>query len=212
MMPESDVMVIDGVPVTTPLRTTIDLARDRWAERGFAQAEAMVRAGVVDREEVLKSVDRFKGYRFIRQVRSFAPLLDPRPQSVCESILRFRWYQTCAPYPEPQRPVIGPQRQEWALDLGVDELFLAVEYDGREFHEGDEAEDHDADRRAWIERNTPWIVHVVRDENLFGPKADFDLLLPGWIRDARRSRGDRIRRAERGERAERVRWYTDIGD
>jgi hypothetical protein len=53
MMPDSDVMVVDGVRVTTPLRTAVDLGRTRHQERGFAQAEAMVRAGV-DRDDICK--------------------------------------------------------------------------------------------------------------------------------------------------------------
>lgn len=202
MMPASDVMVIDGVHVTTPLRTAVDLGRERSAERGFAQCEAMVRAGV-DRDDVCNSIDRFRGYRWVRQLRSFAGLLDPRPQSIPESIVRFRWHRTCAPYPEPQRPVIGPSLQEWALDVGVDGLFFAVEYDGREFHDSEEAQLHDADRRDWIRRNTPWTIEVVRAENLFGPSADFEARLPGWIRAARASLGQRFGRS---------RWYDEIGD
>lgn len=202
MMPDSDIAVIDGVRVTTPLRTALDLGRNRFPERGFAQCEAMVRAGV-DREDICSSIERFRGYRWLRGLRSFAPLLDPRPQSIPESILRFRWYQTCAPHPEPQRPVAGPHGEPWALDVGVDELFFAVEYDGREFHDGDQAEAHDAERREWIEQNTPWTIKVVRQENLFGPTADFDLLLPRWLREARASLGHRVAGA---------RWYDEVGD
>jgi hypothetical protein len=202
IMPDADVMTIDGVRVTTPLRTAMDLGRTRQAERGFAQTEAMVRAGV-DRDDICNALDRFRGYRWIRALRSFAGLLDPRPQSIPESILRFRWYRTCTPYPEPQRPVRGPEQQPWALDLGVDDLFFAVEYDGREFHDGPDARVHDAQRRNWIRRNTPWTIEVVRQENLFGPTADFDLLLPGWIRAARASLGQRLARP---------RWYDQVGD
>lgn len=202
MMPESDTLLIDGVRVTTPLRTAIDLGRNRIPERGFAQCEAMVRAGV-DRDDICNAIERFRGYRWVRALRSFAPWLDPRPQSIPESILRFRWYQTCAPYPEPQRAVTGPRGEPWALDLGVDDLFFAVEYDGREFHDMPAARAHDAERRGWIERNTPWTIEVVRGENLFGASADFDLLLPGWLRKARSSLGERLGRG---------RWYGEIGD
>jgi len=202
MMPDSDIMLIDGVRVTTPLRTAMDLGRHRHPERAFAQAEAMVRAGV-DREDILNALERFRGYRWIRSLRSFAHLLDPRPQSIPESILRFRWYQTCTPYPEPQRSVLGPQLQTWSLDLGVDELWFAVEYDGEEFHEGTEAEIHDSERRTWIEENTPWMIRVVVKDNVFGRRADFDQLLPGWIREARRTLGQRLTRD---------RWYDEVGD
>jgi hypothetical protein len=90
----------------------------------------MVRAGVAV-EEILRELPRFAGYRWIRQFRELAPLLDPRPESIPESIMRFRWLGTGQPRPEPQRPVVGPQGQEWRLDLGIDELYFAVEYDGK---------------------------------------------------------------------------------
>ena len=202
IMPESDVVVIDGVRVTTPLRTAMDLGRNRLPERGFAQCEAMVRAGV-DRDEICSSIDRFRGYRWVRSLRSFASLLDSRPQSIPESIMRFRWYQVSPPYPEPQRPVTGPRGEPWALDLGVDDLYFAVEYDGREFHDSQAARAHDGERRGWIERNTPWTIKVVRSDNLFGASADFELLLPGWIREARASLGQRLGRGH---------WYDAIGD
>ena len=202
-MPDTDVTTIDGVAVTTRLRTTIDLGRQRCPDRAFAQEEAMVRAGV-EVERILRELPRFSGYRWIRQFREIAPLLDPRSQSVRESVMRFRWLSTGAPTPEPQRPVIGPAGQTWWLDLGIDELFFAVEYDGREFHDGVADRAHDRERREWIEGNTPWLVKVIRDENLFGADADFEMLLPGWIREARRTLAARLRRSER--------WYDTVGD
>lgn len=201
MMPDSDVESVDGVLVTTPLRTACDLGMDRHRDRAFGSLEAMIRAGL-DKDKVIEATLRFSGRRWIRQLRAFAPLTDPRPDSMAESVTRLRWYDTRSPYPEPQRPVIGPLGQEWSLDMGVDELWFAVEYDGEEFH-GLEQADHDASRREWISRNTPWMVRVVRKENIFGPSQDFHVLLPRWLGEARRTLGDRL--AGR-------RWYDEIGD
>ncbi len=200
MMPDSDVEVIDGILVTTPLRTACDLGMNRSRDRAFGSLEAMVRAGV-DKEATLTEIDRFGGYRWVRQFRALAPLVDSRPDSIAESITRLRWYDCTAPYPVPQRPVKGPGGQTWWLDMGVEELWLAVEYDGVEFH-GEEAAEHDRLRRAWIEENTPWMVRVVRRDNIFGPNRDFDRLLPMWIAEARRTLDERTR----GER-----WYAEPG-
>jgi len=202
-MRDFDVQVIGDLTVTTPLRTAMDLGRQRWPDRAFAEAEAMVRAGV-SVEDILHHLPRFAGYRWIRQFRELAPLLDPRPDSIPESVMRFQWLGTSAPRPEPQRPVIGPDGQTWRLDLGVDELFFAVEYDGEEFHTSEEDREYDAWRRAWIDANTPWLVKVIGKEHLFGRHADFDSLLPGWIREARGTLGERLRRGRR--------WYDDVGD
>lgn len=201
MMPDSDVEVIDGVLVTTALRTACDLGMQRSADRAFGSLEAMVRSGV-DPDAVNEATLRFRGYRWVRQFRQLAPLVDPRPDSISESVTRLRWIRMCEPPPEPQRPVTGPHGQLWFLDMGVDELYFAVEYDGEEFH-GPDAAEHDEVRRDWIEKNTPWMVRVVRQENIYGPKQDFDRLLPRWIAEARRTLPDRMNRG---------RWYAEVGD
>jgi hypothetical protein len=202
MMPDTDVEVVDGVRVTTPLRTACDLGMHRNQDRAFGSLEAMVRAGV-DKDGILAEIPRFRGYRWVRQFRDLAPFLDPRPHSIAESITRLRWIRTATPWPEPQRPVRGPHGAEWSLDMGVEALYFAVEYDGKEFHEGDEAIEHDRARRAWISENTPWLVRVVPQENIFGKAQDFDLLLPRWIAEARRTLPNRLTRG---------RWYDEVGD
>ena len=201
MMPDSDVDVIDGLLVTTPVRTACDLGMDRNRDRAFGSLEAMVRAGV-DKAALHDQIPRFRGYRWVRQFRELAAMVDPRSDSVAESITRLRWYDTCTPYPEPQREVVGSRGAPWSLDMGVDDLYFAVEYDGEEFH-GPDATDHDAFRREWIERNTPWMVRVVRRENVFGSGQDFDRLLPAWLAEARRTLGARLARG---------RWYDAVGD
>jgi hypothetical protein len=200
----SDVMQIDGVQVTTPLRTTCDLAMQRNRDRAFGSLNAMLHAGLVTKEQVEHELRRFKGRRYVRQLRSLLPWADSRHDSIAESITALRWYDTTPPYPQPQRPVTGRFGQPWSLDLGVDELYFAVEYDGEEFHTGDVAEEHDAERRTWIRRNTPWTVEVVTKDNIFGRDRDFEMLLPRWLAEAQRSLPDRLRG--------RQRWYDDVGD
>jgi hypothetical protein len=201
---DSDVMRIDGVLVTTPLRTACDLAMQRNRDRAFGSLEAMLHAGVA-KSDVEGQLVRFKGRRHVRSFRAFLPWAESRADSIPESITKLRWYDTTPPYPQQQRPVIGPRGQEWSLDLGVDDLFFAVEYDGEEFH-GPEDEESDAERRQWIERNTPWTIKVVTKANIFGTQQDFDLRLPEWIAEARRTLASRLRRSGWD------RWYDAVGD
>lgn len=201
MMPERDVEIIDGVLVTTALRTACDLGMNRNRDRAFGSLEAMVRAGV-DKDALLAETPRFRGYRWVRQFRALAPLVDARAESIAESITRLRWYDTTTLHPEPQCPVPGPTGQTWWLDMGVEALRFAVEYDGEEFH-GEHAKSHDDARRAWIEENTSWMVRVVRRENIFGRTQDFHVLLPRWLAEARRTLAVRMARG---------RWYDAIGD
>lgn len=66
---DDDVQVVDGVPVTTPLRTAIDLAR--WLPRGDALAavDAFAHKQLIDLRECEDELKRWHGYAFIRQAR-----------------------------------------------------------------------------------------------------------------------------------------------
>ena len=82
------------------------------------------------------------------------------------------------------------------IDLAYPLLKIAIEYDGLEFHEGDERKKVDEERRDWL-RDDGWLVIVVR-------KSDFKRATrERWlaeIRDALRDRTPaRSRRYSRGE-------------
>ena len=188
MMPDLDVTVVGGVAVTTLLRTACDLGRLLPRDGAIAALDMMLRHGL-GQDELLLAVDRFKGYRGVRQLRRLAPLADGRAQSPPESVLRLRWLDCPGmPRPEPQRPVPAPGGGCYWLDLGVDDLRFAVEYDGEAFHGPDRAH-RDGERRQWI-RDQGWFVGVVEREQLFGSRNRFDDLLRRWLVDARRGLGD----------------------
>jgi hypothetical protein len=188
MMPDEDVIEVDGLAVTTPLRTACDLGRLLHRDAAFASLDAMLRLGAFGSEELVDAAAGYRGYRHVRQLRWMAPLADPRAESPAESILRLRWID-CAhlPRPEPQRPVRAP---EWVvggfylLDVGVDELRFAVEYDGVQFH-GPDLAAHDDSRRSWIREHEGWIVDVVRRDNVFGPRRDIERILHSGVLAAR---------------------------
>ena len=65
-----------------------------------------------------------------------APLADPRSDSVAESWLRYAWLMggTDLPRPVPQLAVDNPfSAYPWFLDLAVEDLRYAAEYDGVAF-------------------------------------------------------------------------------
>lgn len=193
MMPPADWQVIETVRVTTPIRTALDLGRLAHRDRAFAALDAFLRYGV-DHDRLLGQIERFKGYRGVCQLRTLAPFADPRAESGAESVTRLRWLDSGQPRPTPQVEILGPDGVLWRLDLGVEELFFAVEYDGAQFHESDEQRARDAWRRGWIAENTPWHVEVVRRENIYGRQQDFVFHLPGMIASARRTLGERMTR------------------
>ncbi|MGY2875253.1 hypothetical protein ACVW00_002443 [Marmoricola sp. URHA0025 HA25] len=188
MMPDEDVMVVGGVRVTTPLRTACDLGRLLRREQALAALDSMLRLGSFDKEQLLEASSGFRGYRWVRQLRALAPLADARAESPEESILRLRWLDCPGlPTPEPQRPVAAPSWVTEGLywvDLGVDDLKFAVEFDGEEFHGPDRAQ-HDAERRSWITDQEGWVLRVVRKENLHGRNQDLEKILRAGLAEAR---------------------------
>lgn len=78
---DRDVVEIHGVRVTTPLRTACDLGRLLRRDGAFAALDAMARLGRFTLDELVAEVERFRGYRGVRQLRAFAPLTDPGAES-----------------------------------------------------------------------------------------------------------------------------------
>lgn len=170
-----DVVVLDELQVSGPLRTACDLGRLLHRDQAFAAMDALAALGRFSLTELQLEVERFKGYRGVRQLRGLAPRVRTGSQSGPESILRLRWEDEGLPEPDCQVEVAGPGGS-YFLDIGNRRHRLAAEYDGQEFH-GDERREHDAARREWMTRREDWTIVVVRKENLFGRRQDAHLLL-----------------------------------
>ena len=174
---------VDGLLVTTPLRTACDLGRLLRRDQAFAALDSLTALERFTLPELEHSVERYKGYRGVVQLRTFVPLVDPRSQSPGESILRLRWYDTGLPRPECQIEVPGPSYTSYWLDMGLPEIRFAAEYDGEEFH-GTDDEVHDSERRQWISAAEGWIIVVARRANVFGQRQDVHALLQRGYREA----------------------------
>ena len=183
----SDVMEMEGVKVTTPLRTALDLGRVRWPERAIAALDAMLRLGQFDHDELLGHVHRFSGARWVRTLRAVAPLADARSESPGESVLRLKMVERRIPV-EPQVEVRDGSRFVARLDLADRESQFGGEYDGEEWHTTPEQQAHDRSRRTDAD-GLGWTIAVFRKENVFGPRADVDRIATEAYRRARARRG-----------------------
>ncbi len=182
---DDDVMEIDGLLLTTPLRTACDLARLLPRHQAIGAMDQLARLGTFEVEEVVESVQtRFKGMRGIVQARGLAPVVDGGAESQPESSLRLHWCDLGLPPPSTQVPVPSPTGGWYYLDVGNEEHRIAAEYDGEEFHTDLDAA-HDEHRRDWCRHGFDYVIAVARRGNLYGRHQDVDRLLRGVQNEAR---------------------------
>jgi len=183
----SDIARVEGVNVSTPLRTGLDLGRLLHRDRAIGALDSLLRHGSFTRQELLTGVERFRGMRGVRQLRDLAPVADPRAESPGESTLRLRWLDLPSlPVPEPQVSIRAGGVEVYRIDLGVTGLRYGCEYDGVAFHLDAAA---DARRREDLRVRFGWDVEGVGRRQVFGPSRDVEQVLSAGIRRARARAG-----------------------
>jgi hypothetical protein len=126
-----DVMEIAGMSVATPQRTAYELGRYLPRNVAVAHLDALARATGLAAEHVAPLVARYKGARGIRRLRTAIDLMDGGAQSPKETWLRLLLIDAGYPRPTTQIPVIDESGHEFAyLDMGWEDVMIAVEYDG----------------------------------------------------------------------------------
>lgn len=184
-MRDEDVTVVEGVLVTTKLRTALDLGRRLDRYHALAALDALLRAGV-PHDALLASVGRFAGERGVVQLRTLAPFADPRPESPPESVLRLHWLEASGlPPPEPQVWVHDRGVARFRVDVGNEDLRYGAEYDGRAFHQDAEA---DQERRTWLDESGGWVVDSFGADDIH-PRGDPTARLQQGAEQARRRAG-----------------------
>ena len=170
---ESDITVVHGIAVTTPLRTAWDLGRVRWTDEAISGLDAMFRLGAFSRDEFLDGIERFRGMRWITTLRAIGPLADPRSESPGESVLRLRCIECRLGGMVPQVEVWRAGLFIARFDLADEALMAAVEYDGVEWHSSEAQRGHDLERRDEA-RSGGWLVKPFTKDHVFGPHRDIE--------------------------------------
>ncbi|WP_235735453.1 hypothetical protein [Nocardioides alcanivorans] len=160
-----EITVVNGVPVTTPLRTAIDLACLRGPALALAALEAIMRECSLVRVDLERQLRRHRGRRGVIQARRLVEIASSRVESPGESMTKWYLVEAGLPLPEPQWRLQVDGWGEVRLDLSYPLLKIAVEYDGKEFHRDPERKEHDRLRREALRREG-WIVIVVEKEDL----------------------------------------------
>lgn len=136
-----DVIELDDMSVATAQRAAYDLGRYLGRDAAVLHLDALSRATGLAAEHVAPLITRYKGARGIRGLRTAIDLMDGGAQSPKETSLRLLLIDAGYPRPTTQIPVVDDNGYEFAyLDMGWEDVKIAVEYDG---------EQHRTDREQW---------------------------------------------------------------
>jgi len=127
---QEDVVRRNGIPVTSPTRTLIDLATELGSialERAVNEAD---KRDLIDPEALRTALDRYEGERGVRLLRK---LLDKRTFRLSDSDLEILFrpiaVEAGLPFPLSKQMVNG-----WEVDFYWPDLGLVVETDGLRYH------------------------------------------------------------------------------
>lgn len=167
-MAHNEVRVISGIPTTSAARTAFDIACRNTIGTAVAGLDALARATKLDIAEVESLAERYKGHRNVRRARRALALVDAGAESPRETWLRLLLIDAGYPRPRTQIPVYGGYGELIAcLDMGWEELKLAVEYEG-DHHRSDRRQFNKDIRRAESLAELGWAVVRVTAEDTPG--------------------------------------------
>ncbi|GAS88823.1 hypothetical protein [Mycolicibacterium brisbanense] len=155
---------IGELPVTTPLRTALDLARFLPRDSAVSHLDALSAATGVGAAQVLELATRYPGLRGIRSARTALALIDAGAQSPQETLLRLLLID--AGYPRPSTQIrVTDGFGEAFIDMGYDEPKIGLDYDGKHHATDRPRYVHDIGRNELVAREG-WIdIHVVAEHS-----------------------------------------------
>lgn len=128
---EHDVMTVDGIPVTTPARTAVDMARRYPFGPAVIAIDALANATRLTAPEMRLLTGRYPGLGGIRRAEKTLHFVDPGSESPKETWLRLLVIRNGFPPPETQIPVYNEHGVLVAvLDMGWRDRMLALDYEG----------------------------------------------------------------------------------
>jgi hypothetical protein len=155
---QDEIEMVAGIPVTSPARTALDLGCWYPRTEAVAAIDALGRATDLKMSDVDLLLERYPGRRGIRQARIALGLFDAGAQSPKETWLRLLLIQAGLPRPQTQIPVRGEFGETIAyLDMGWEDVKVAVEYDGEQHRRDRRQYTWDIRRLETVER-LGWIV------------------------------------------------------
>jgi very-short-patch-repair endonuclease len=146
-LPAAHVTVHGGIPVTTPIRTLLDLASAlslTALAKCFEQAQVKLHVPPAPLAAEVISRPRHRGNAKLRRI-----LLGAVDPADVRSVLELRFLRMCAAHGIP-RPQVNVRIGQWTPDFLWPEWRLVVETDGYEFHRTAAAKHRDAAKDEFL--------------------------------------------------------------
>ena len=142
---KTDLVLVDGIAVTSIARTVLDLARTLPMDQAVALGDRAVREGLSP-DILAAGLVRMERWPGVRRARRAVDFLDPRSESVGESVSRVLLRTDGLPVPDLQQEIIGPDGRVvarvdvlWKEQRTVGKFDGKVKY-GRTLHPGHDVE------------------------------------------------------------------------
>jgi very-short-patch-repair endonuclease len=157
-----EVEMIGGVAVTSPTRTALDLGCWYPTMTAVAGIDALAKVTEIKAADLELAARRYAGRRGIARARRAMELFDAGAQSPKESWLRIVLVEAGLPRPRTQIPVLDEFGCVFAyLDMGWEDMKVAVEYDGEQHRSDRRQYTWDIRRQERLERRGWVLVRVV---------------------------------------------------
>jgi hypothetical protein len=157
-----EIGIVAGTAVTTPTRTALDLACWYPTTTAVAALDDLIRTTELKMPDVELLTERYRGRRGIERARTALNLIDAGAQSPKETWLRLVLVRAGLPRPQTQIPVYDDFGDAIAyLDMGWEDIKVAVEYDGEQHRSDRRQYTWDVRRLEMIERRGWTMVRVI---------------------------------------------------
>ncbi|WP_240689866.1 hypothetical protein [Arthrobacter sp. PAMC25564] len=138
---EDEITILDGIPITTPERTWLDLAEMLTLDGLVVAGDSCVRVPRAEFEgrdmplcslaDLQRMIDRHKGKRGLRRAKEAIKLIRVGSDSPQESLLRLAMVRAGLPEPELNVPIIDAEgARHHEPDLSYRKYKIGIEYEG----------------------------------------------------------------------------------
>lgn len=124
------VIEVDGIPVTTPARTIVDVARTSPFTGAVCAADEALRRKLCSPEDLAAELEAATGRVGIARARAVVAFADEGAQSVLESVSRVAINRAGLPMPQLQREFVLADGTSTFVDMYWEEWGLVGEADG----------------------------------------------------------------------------------